>query len=267
MPKDELNCEKLRQILEMERMEKIRKNRLLTEIEPDFYSNLMRYLNKLQTTFEEEYKVNPASPKTMLLRDELNKAKNLSEKVFEIREEKVVMATLSAIKGGKPDLKFMVNEEKMLYRHLLNILKENREQIFSTEPEIKPAHEKTFSNKSKESFGVDPTEKALPFPRNVRNVLHSVVATEFQQEFLAFSEKPKAFPENGKLNFPYNKTVPLNEHKPRPGYTVVRVMDNLSFVGSDEKEYNLTLNDVASLPIDTALLLCKTGKAEEIPIY
>ncbi|MBU2565159.1 MAG: glycine cleavage system protein T [Candidatus Thermoplasmatota archaeon] len=45
--------------------------------------------------------------------------------------------------------------------------------------------EKTFSKKSKKSFGVD--------------------ATEFQQEFLAFSEKPKAFPENGKLYFPYNK--------------------------------------------------------------
>ena len=203
MPKDELNCEKLRQILEMERMEKIRKNRLLTEIEPDFYSNLMSHLNKLQTTFEEEYKVNPASPKTMLLRDELNKAKTLSEKVFEIREEKVVMATLSAIKGGKPDLKFMVNEEKMLYRHLLNVLKENREQIFSTEPKIKPAH----------------------------------------------------------------KTVPLNEHKPRPGYTVVRALDNLSFVGSDEKEFNLILNDVVSLPNDTALLLCKTGKAKEMNIY
>ncbi|MBU3902530.1 MAG: hypothetical protein KKE04_04095 [Candidatus Thermoplasmatota archaeon] len=203
MSKEELNCEKLRQILEMERMQKIRKNRLLTEIEPDFYSNLMSYLNKLQTTFEEEYKINPTSAKTMLLRDELNRAKTLSENLFEIREEKVVMATLSAIKGGKPDLKFMVNEEKMLYRHLLNVLKENREQIFSTELEIKPAH----------------------------------------------------------------KTVPLNEHKPRPGYTVVRVMDNLSFVGSDEKEYNLILNDVVSLPNDTALLLCKTGKAKEMNIY
>lgn len=203
MPKEELNCEKLRQILEMERMQKIRKNRLLTEIEPDFYSNLMRYLNGLQRAFEDEYKVNPTSPKTMLLRDELNMAKNLSENLFEIREEKVVVATLSAIKGGKPDLKFMVNEEKMLYRHLLNVLKENREQIFSTEPKIKPAH----------------------------------------------------------------KTVPLNEHKPKPGYTVVRALDNLSFVGSDEKEYNLILNDVVSLPNDTALLLCKTGKAKEMNIY
>jgi len=50
---------------------------------------------------------------------------------------------------------------------------------------VKPILEKTFSKKSKKSFGVD--------------------ATEFQQEFLAFSEKPKAFPENGKPYFPYNE--------------------------------------------------------------
>ncbi|MBA3044328.1 methylated-DNA--[protein]-cysteine S-methyltransferase [archaeon] len=42
-----------------------------------------------------------------------------------------------------------------------------------------------------------------------------VYATEFQQEFLAFSEKPKAFPENGKSYFPYNeKTVKSLKEKP-----------------------------------------------------
>jgi len=196
MPKEELNCEKLRQILEMERMERIRKNRGLTKIDPDFYSNLTNYLNGLQRSFEEEYKINPTSSKTILLRDELNRAKNLSENIFEIREEKIVMASLSTIKGGKPDLSLMVKEEKTLYEDLLNVLKESR-KIFSGMPE--------------------------------------------------------------------KETKTLN--KPKTGYTVVRALDSISFVGSDEKEYNLTLNDVVSLPNDTALLLCKTGKAKEINIY
>jgi len=196
MPKEELNCEKLRQILEMERMERIRKNRGLTKIDPDFYSNLTNYLNGLQKSFEEEYKINPTSSKTILLRDELNRAKNLSENIFEIREEKIVMASLSTIKGGKPDLSLMVKEEKTLYEDLLNVLKESR-KIFSGMPE--------------------------------------------------------------------KETKTLN--KPKIGYTVVRALDSISFVGSDEKEYNLTLNDVVSLPNDTALLLCKTGKAKEINIY
>ena len=196
MPKEELNCEKLRQILEMERMERIRKNRGLTKIDPDFYSNLTNYLNGLQKSFEEEYKINPTSSKTILLRDELNRAKNLSENIFEIREEKIVMASLSTIKGGKPDLSLMVKEEKTLYEDLLNVLKESR-KIFSGMPE--------------------------------------------------------------------KETKTLN--KPKTGYTVVRALDSISFVGSDEKEYNLTLNDVVSLPNDTALLLCKTGKAKEINIY
>ncbi|MDI6917509.1 MAG: hypothetical protein QMC80_06900 [Thermoplasmatales archaeon] len=202
MPKEELNCEKLRQILEMERMERIRKNRGLTKIEPDFYSNLTNYLNGLQKSFEAEYKINPTSPKTILLRDELNRAKNLGENIFEIREEKIVMAALSTIKGGEPDLGLMVKEEKILFNSLLKLLKESREETLNTKPE---------------------TEE--------------------------------------------NKIVPLEKHKPKAGYVIVRALDSISFVGSDEKEYNLTLNDVASLPNDTALLLCKTGKAKEINIY
>jgi len=206
MPKEELNCEKLRQILEMERMERIRKNRGLTKIDPDFYSNLTNYLNGLQKSFEEEYKINPTSPKTILLRDELNRAKNLSENIFDIREEKIVMASLSTIKGGNPDLGLMVKEEKTVYNSLLKLLKESREKMFSTKP-------------GTEELG----------------------SSEF--------------------------TTPLEKHKPKAGHMIVRALDSISFVGSDEKEYNLTPNDVASLPNDTALLLCTTGKAKEINIY
>jgi DNA replication initiation complex subunit (GINS family) len=224
MPKEELNCEKLRQILEMERMEKIRKNRALTKIDNDFYSDLTNYLNGLQKLFGEEYTINPTSPKTILLRDELNKAKNLSENIFETREEKIVTAALSTIKGGKPDLDLMVKEEKMLYNSLLKLLKESRKEMLSTKPE-------TEENKTK-LRNTEPTHKI-------------------------FTEKPSV------AEF----TVPLEKHKPKAGHMIVRALDSISFVGSDEKEYNLTLNDVASLPIDTALLLCKTGKAEEIPIY
>lgn len=204
MKKEELNEEKLREILEAERMSKTRKNRALTKIGHDFYSNLKRYLNETQKAFEKEYKINPTSSKTLLLRDELSSSKRLAENIFELREEKIMLTALSVIKGGKPDLSLMVKEEKGLYENLLNVLKENREELLSIEPETK--YEKT-------------------------------------------------------------ETVPVKEHKPKTGYTVVRALDNLLFVASNEKEYNLTANDVVSLPEDTALLLCKTGKAKEINIY
>ena len=77
-----------------------------------------------------------------------------------------------------------------------------------------------------------------------------------------FSTKPGT-EELGSSEF----TTPLEKHKPKAGHMIVRALDSISFVGSDEKEYNLTPNDVASLPNDTALLLCKTGKAKEINIY
>lgn len=203
MKKEELNEEKLREILEAERMTKTRKNKMLTKIEPDFYSDLKKYLNETQKAFEKEYKNNPTSSKTMLLRDELSSSKRFAENILALREEKITLTALSVIKGGKPDLSLMVKEEKELYKSLLNTLKKNREKLLSVEPKIE-------------------------------------------------YKKPE--------------TSSLVKHKPVPGYTVIRALDNLSFMGSDEKEYNLTVNDVASLPEDTALLLCKTGKAKEINI-
>jgi len=45
----------------------------------------------------------------------------------------------------------------------------------------------------------DATEIVSQFPSNVRNVSHSVVATELQQEFLASLENPIAFPKESAL--------------------------------------------------------------------
>ena len=204
MPKDKLNCEKLGEILRAERMSKTRKNKMLTKIEPNFYSDLKKYLNETQKAFESEYKNNPTSSKTMLLRDELFSSKRFAENIFELREEKIMLSVLSVIKGGSPDLSLMVKEEKRLYENLLTILKENREETLSIE--LEKEHKKT-------------------------------------------------------------EVLPVKEHKPKTGYTIIRALDNLSFMGSDEKEYNLTVNDVVSLPEDTTLLLCKTEKAKEINIY
>jgi len=65
-----------------------------------------------------------------------------------------------------------------------------------------PFPEKTFSKNSKKSFRFAGLHPVLS---KSASQICRVDATEFQQEFLAFSEKPKTFPENGKAYFPYNE--------------------------------------------------------------
>lgn len=131
MEEQEITCELLSRILEMERLHKVRKNKLLTKLDTDFYVRLADYLTKLERMLDEEYKNSTASHKAMLLRDELERAKRLSEAIYSEREEKIVSAAISAVRGGEPDLKNLISEEKSLYEEILISLKKGREK-FST---------------------------------------------------------------------------------------------------------------------------------------
>ncbi|MCG2826844.1 MAG: tetratricopeptide repeat protein, partial [Thermoplasmatales archaeon] len=57
--------------------------------------------------------------------------------------------------------------------------------------------------------GLDKNSSRKLVDEKIYEINFRVDATEFQQEFLAFSEKPKAFPENGKSYFPYNEKTKL----------------------------------------------------------
>lgn len=198
----QLSCELLRRILELERLHKVRKNRALTKLQLDFYSELGEYLSKLEQEFQAEYKARPSSQKALLLREELERAKRLTELIYSEREEKILSAACSAARGGKPDLKHLSKEEKKLYDELLSSLTRTRAQLFR------------------------------------------VGKAEVRQK-IATSQEAYKIPEN---------------------YTLVRASADLSFLGSDEVEYNIRKNDVISLPKATAELLCKNRKAELIAI-
>lgn len=131
MQEQEITCELLSRILEMERLHKVRKNKLLTKLDSDFYSLLADYLARLEHRLDEEYKNITTAHKVMLLRDELERAKRLSEAIYSEREEKIVSAAISAVRGGEPDLKNLTNEEKLVYEEILVSLKKGREK-FST---------------------------------------------------------------------------------------------------------------------------------------
>lgn len=101
------------------------------EIEPDFYKSLARYLNSLEEELMKERKKDPNSNRATLLADELKNATRLSEEIYGKREKKIIQAALAAARGGKPKLKYLMEEEKILYDGTLEILKRNREKIFA----------------------------------------------------------------------------------------------------------------------------------------
>lgn len=130
------------------------------KIEPDFYKSLARYLNSLEEELMKERKKDPNSNRATLLADELKNATRLSEEIYGKREKKIIQVALAAARGGKPKLKYLMEEEKILYDDTLEILKRNREKIFA----------KKAKKESKESRKLGESKKDTAIVRGLKDV-------------------------------------------------------------------------------------------------
>jgi len=86
---------------------------LLTKIDKNFYSQLA------------EYQKNPDD----LSEKEIQDIERIISSVYGIREKKIVQAALSKIRGGKPDLKNMLDEEKKLFDSVIDSLLQSRKNF------------------------------------------------------------------------------------------------------------------------------------------
>ena len=89
------------------------KSPLLTKIDKNFYSQLA------------EYQKNPDD----LSEREIQDIERIISSVYGIREKKIVQAALSKIRGGKPDLKNMLDEEKKLFDSVVDSLLQSRKNF------------------------------------------------------------------------------------------------------------------------------------------
>ena len=137
MDEEGINYKTLRKIQQTEKT-----SPTLTSINQSFYSELSDYLKNLEDRFEKE----SYSQKQLLLRDEIQNTKKIANNIYEQREKKILLAAISKARGGEPDLKNLVDEEKKLFDTTLQIMKETREKILNKKAENK---EKIKEEKSK----------------------------------------------------------------------------------------------------------------------
>lgn len=121
MEEDEISYKVLRRIQQQEKT-----SPLFTKIGVDFYDKLPEYLKNLECVIKKEE--NPQN--IMLFNDEIKNTKKLAFSIYEFREKKIVQAALSKVRGGKPDLKNLVDREKKLYESIVELIIDSRKKIF-----------------------------------------------------------------------------------------------------------------------------------------
>ena len=117
---DEISYRDLRVVHQTEK-----KSPSITEINPDFYKKAKEYVEKLEKKMNSE----EDEHKRKLIEDELRSAKQILKEIYEIREKKVVLAALSKIRGGKPDTRLFLDNERKLFDDILKCLESYRKII------------------------------------------------------------------------------------------------------------------------------------------
>lgn len=130
MENDEINYKILRKIQELEKT-----SPSLTKINKDFYIKLSEYIKNLEKINKDESNPN----KKKLFNSEIENTKRIALNIYELREKKIVQAALSKVRGGKPDLKNILNIETKLFESLA-------QQIIVFRQEILKKRSKTVDN-------------------------------------------------------------------------------------------------------------------------
>ncbi len=149
MTEEEFTYKDLRKIHQLEK-----KSSTLIPIDSKLYGKAKEYIKRLEDSLEgkQEYK-------KKLLLDEIKNSRQILMEIYEYREKKIVLAALSKIRGGDPDIRNMLEKEKELFDELIEILTKRRKNLFSN-PTNTPTEKR--SNQLKRNNTIVLIKKDIP---------------------------------------------------------------------------------------------------------
>jgi len=121
MNDEEINYKTLRKIQQIEE-----KTSILSDINPELYQKFSEYIENLNLRLKNETN----NQKKIILINEINNTKKIIENIYNQREKKILLAIMSKVRGGNPNLKNLIKSERMLFDYILETVIKMRKQIF-----------------------------------------------------------------------------------------------------------------------------------------
>jgi DNA replication initiation complex subunit (GINS family) len=108
-----------------------RKGKTLTKLPSKFYVKAEEYLAQRREEYAKQSS-NPGNTAAMMLQDEIKKVDKRLKQIYQMRERKIVLASLS---GTKPDN--MAPSDRALYEELIEVLAHYRKSGESRSPKVR----------------------------------------------------------------------------------------------------------------------------------
>ena len=237
----------------------------LTKMDGHFYEAFDRHLKQLREDYTREHAVNPATPKVLILQDELMNLQRVRDDIYDLREKKIVTAAVIAARGGNPDRGNMTKEEDILFDEVLRVLRDARRNLLRRGAPVKEVPKPAAGGPPTppEPLAAEPTAP----PAQAAGVLseRAPVAEAAPEAPLPGSPAPlpaQPAPEPETLEAAEEPAPP---RRMGPARVLVRMKSGVpSFVAPDLRQYRLAAEDVAALPKEVAHVLIQRGIAHAL---
>lgn len=236
----------------------------LTKMDGHFYEGFDHHLKELREEYQREHALNPATPKVLILQDELMNLQRVRDDIYDLREKKIVTAAVIAARGGNPDRSNMTKEEDLLFDEVLRVLRDARRNLLrrgAPAKEVPKAPTGGGPPTPPEPTAADPPASAAQ-PAHGLAEAASVPAHEAP---LPGSPGPLVA-----RHAPPPETLeaadePQPPRRMGPARVLVRVKQDVpAFVAPDLRQYRLSNEDVAALPREVAHVLIQRGVAHAL---
>jgi DNA replication initiation complex subunit (GINS family) len=94
----------------------------ITKADPALYERIGAYIKTLRKESERELALNPMSPASMMLNDQLKKAIDKAKRVYELRQRKISLLALRKVAGDNPDTTNLTPDELVLFASLTSVM-------------------------------------------------------------------------------------------------------------------------------------------------
>jgi len=203
-----------------------RNSSTLTRIDKNFYRDVSTFLSDLNNRLIEE----KSPKKQILIREELQRIEKVINSIYEQREKKILIAAMTKSRGGDPNIKNILEEEKKLFEEVYNLLISTKRYIIGGKTELEKGEIEIEKEEAKVKEDIKIEENIEKGDEGLKE--------ETLEEFVESKKTSKV-----NLEEKYSREANTNP--------VVRILEDVpSFVGLNKKTYHLKKGDIVSLPLD-----------------
>lgn len=220
------------------------KSQALGDVRKDLYSALMRLRDRIQKDYETEFSRDPDSIMCEGMNERRKKVISLSQKVIDLRMEKIVMMALRTSMGAENVLDRLTQEERTYYDNIVSESGRHRTLVFKDKTKKNYVIPDVSAGKEEKEANV---QTETPVPNKVPIVIsEDDTNTEHRDDA---AEPIRKEPEGTKDDL-----------------IVIRILEDLPKIAGPDCDYDLKKEDIVRMPAALANVLIKHEKAAPLSV-